>query len=861
MKGNLRSSRNIWMVSILIFAMVAALMIFSTRYMNHSIQKEEEAQTKRMEYRQLGEDLADASDYLTAEVRYYAVTGRIEHLANYWNEIFHTKERERVISAFENNQDSPENEKKLLQEAKKYSDLLVETETCSMKLVLLSKGDTVQSYADDKQVMEYIEYVLSYELSEEQEKLTAEEMRSEAVKILYDKNYETYKNKIMTPIEEFTRLMNTRMDQEVEKRKNETKIATVIQVVLAVVELMAIAFLLYLMNGLYIRPLKNYTKDIMTMREKVIPTGAWELVQFAEAFNRLTGLFVTARDEAESANQAKSIFLAQMSHELRTPLNAVNGYTYLLEQTKLDVAQRKYLQSIRYSSEGLLTLINQILDFSKIESGHMEMESVSFHIREMLQELRAVFQEQADRKGLLYNVEVQQAVPDCIMGDPLRFRQVLVNLIGNAFKFTEMGSVTVSVRLLKKEKYTCLLYIAVADTGIGIEPEVKEKIFQPFIQTDASVTRKYGGTGLGLTISKEIVAASGNGTHELQVKSEPGKGAVFWFEMDFPYLIQTVEEKEESLQIPDCHGRKVLLTDDSEINIRVQSEILSLCNLIVFTAESGMQALEILEKQGDIDLIFMDIRMPEMDGYETTQRIRKMNRYRETPIIALTADAVPQVREKIAEAGMNGLLLKPTSQRELFHLLENSFAAVPLQEVFDEAACLRQLNGNELALVKILERFLVLHEQDEEKLAGLIKQKKYRQAEELVHQIKGISGNLKCDRLYHFCREFQQELEQENPIGMEKFRVIWNDTRKALMEYQKFFMKQEKQNTETDKKGLYQTVLELSSNYDTEAVALLEENMEVIREDIPEDRCAGLQEAMLQYDFETISREMMLCTR
>jgi len=290
----------------------------------------------------------------------------------------------------------------------------------------------------------------------------------------------------MAPIEEFTQLMNDRMDREVEKRKEETRIATIIQIILAAVELIAIGFLLYLMKQM--------------------------------------GRFVAAKNEAELANEAKSTFLAQMSHEVRTPLNAVNGYTYLLEQTSLNQKQRKYIQGIRGSSEGLLELINQILDFSRIESGRIELESTVFQIRALLQEVKAVFMEQAERKGLFYKVEIEENVPDCIEGDSLRLRQVLINLIGNAFKFTEEGGVTVSVRLLEKKPEACLLEFSVADTGIGVEAEAQEKIFQPFTQSDASVTRKYGGTGLGLSISREIIAMSGDGTHQLELESELGKG-------------------------------------------------------------------------------------------------------------------------------------------------------------------------------------------------------------------------------------------------------------------------------------------------------------------------------------------------
>ncbi len=848
MKFKLRSTAGIWFLSILTFAGVAGLMLFSTFYMNRAILAEEDAQAKRMEYRQLGEDLADASDYLTKEVRYYAITGEIEHLTNYWEEIFETRERERVISAFEN-ENPPENEKLLLEQAKRFSDLLVETETCAMKLVLMSEEKTAQDYSYDSKTMEYVSYVLSYEISDETEGIisagmTSEEMREKAVSILYDDNYELYKNKIMTPIEEFIGTMNDRMNQEVEKRKEETWIATIIQLLLAAVELIAIAFLLYLMKQM--------------------------------------GGAVAAKKEAELENEAKSTFLAQMTHELRTPLNAVNGYTFLLEQTRIDEKQKEYLRGIHNSAEGLLKLINQILDFSKIEAGHLVIENTAFFLKELLSEVESIFREQAERKGLFLRFEIDDAVPDAIMGDPLRLRQVLINLMGNAFKFTEEGGVTVTVRLLERKTERCLLRFSVADTGIGIEAEAQEKVFHPFTQKDASVTRKYGGTGLGLSISKEIIAMSGYGSHQLEMDSEPGKGSVFWFDMDFSFpkgksssaSFGTERESRARQQIPQYYGKKVLLTDDSEINIRIQSEILSLCHLTVLTAESGTEALEILKKHSDIDLIFMDIRMPHMDGYETARRIRSIEGYQDTPVIALTADAVPQVQDRIKEAGMNGMLLKPISQQQLFVLLgrylsednaKNTAEDGPLPNMFAQDTCLKQLDGNQTALQQIINRFLELHQGDDKRLEEYIEKEDYRKAEELIHQLKGISGNLGCIELYKCCKSFQKELRKRNPDRIEEFKALWEKTLKELKEFRNEKAQEQEARDKTSRPPADQEVLvakihELSSNYDIEAIYILEEHMEELKEVMTEENYKKIKQAMLKYDFRTI-REMTECTK
>lgn len=876
MKQNLRNSRNIWILSMIIFVIVAISMLFSTYYMNSSIQAEEDAEVRRATYKQLGENLANASDYLTAEVRYYAITGDIGHLYNYWEEIFETKQREQAILAFESS-DSPTEERVLLEQAKKYSDLLVETETYSMKLVLMSEERGAEDYAYDEKLKKYVEYVLAYEISETGQK-TSKEMRDKAIEVLYDANYEDYKTKIMTPIEEFNALMNARLDREAEAKKQGTRIATAMQVMLAIAALCAIGFVLNLMNQLYIKPLKSYTRDISSVKEysdkvsrqdvedisilqaKIVPYGSTELIDFAKTFNQMIDMFFQelrerinvqesmrkARNEAELANQAKSIFLAQMSHELRTPLNAVNGYTYLLEKTNLTSKQTQYLDGIRHSATGLLDLINQILDFSKIESGHLELEYTLFSVRKLLGEVEAVFTQQAVQSGLEFIVQIQKEVPDYIEGDPLRLRQVLVNLLGNAFKFTSEGSVTLTVKLLEKQGEKCLLRFAVADTGIGIEEEAKKKIFQPFVQSDASVTRKYGGTGLGLPICNEIIMLSGDRSHKLELESETGKGSIFSFTMDYVYQEgEAVPETAAEVKMPYFNGKKVLIADDSEINIRVQSEILSLCGITVERAESGMQALQVLEEQKDIELIFMDIRMPQMDGYETTRRIRQMEEYKNIPIIALTADAVPEVLQKIKEAGMNGCLLKPMEQEKLFQTLSEY-----LEETEEN---LIRSQGEVSAMGEIIECFLLLHNEDKEKLEHYLREEKFVEAEELIHQLKGITGNLKCMPLYHCCCSLQKELQENRADSYGLFAELWDKTIEALKrERQEYAVAGSVPEQKKLDAGICKRLITMCEECDTEVIPVLEEYMGDLQSRFFEEEYIQLKESVLKYDFRQI---------
>lgn len=907
MRLKIQSSRQLWTVSLIIFVAVAVAMLFSTYYMNISIRAEEEAQTKRAEYKQLGEDLASASDYLTAEVRSYAITGDIEHLYNYWNEIHVTRRREHVIEVFEQT-NQPDDEKQMLHQAKMYSDLLVETETYSMKLALTAREKTAGDYRYNEALYQYVQYVLSYESDDKNmTQMSFYEMKDKAIEILYDDNYENYKTLIMTPIDEFTRHMNARLDQEVEERKLATRIATAVQIAMALASLFAVGYLLNMMNKLYVKPLESYTQDIDNAREyadmgtsqelpnvsilsaKIVPMGALELVRFAETFNRLIDMFFQelrerinaqesmrkARNEAELANQAKSLFLAHMSHELRTPLNAVNGYTYLLEQTDLVRKQQEYVKGIRYSATGLLELINQILDFSKIEAGHLELEKTTFSIRGLIQEVEAVFAQQAAQKGIHFEVVVQEAVPDYLEGDPLRLRQVLVNLLGNAFKFTVEGSVALRICMLRKRDGICLLYFSVSDTGIGIQEEVMDRIFQPFMQSDASVTRKYGGTGLGLPICKEIIAMAGDGSHSLQVTSDVGVGSTFYFDMDFPYHSKVAAEKEtdESSRdmIPQFPDKKILLTDDSEINIRVQSEILSLCGVMVYKAQSGEEAIRIVTQVSDIDLIFMDIRMPELDGYETAGRIRSIEAYQKCPIIALTADAVPEVQRKIKDAGMNDCMLKPIDQNELFGLLIKYLSGAGEKivvkrashirskesghdNIFNEELCLQQI-PDRTVIGEIIDSFLMMHSDDDRILGELLAQKDYAAARELVHRLKGIAGNLNCEELYRCCAALWDNME--DAATYDEFQHIWEQTIAVLQKRQLAYGKireQEPVSNCVPDRNVCRQILELCDDCDTEAVHLTEQIVDSLKRRLSDEDAAELEKAMLMYDFETIKK-------
>lgn len=928
---NWKSSTFIGVCSIAIFIVIAIGVVISSMYMNQAIMEEEDAEVKRAEYKQLGENLADASDYLTEEVRKYAATGEIEHLYNYWYEIYVNRERDAAIEIFEQS-NPPDQEKALLEEAKEQSDYLVGTETLSMKLVLLSRGENAETYADTD-AAQYVELVMEYELPDEYMALSEEEMKAASISLLFDANYEECKNEIMTPIVQFQELMNERMDREVEARKEQTRAATAIQIGSAVIELIVIAALIQVMSRLYLAPLKNYTKEIAQaglsdavyekadnrnvriLDAKIIPYGAQELVHFANAYNHMLDMFYQelchrknaeenmrrARNEAQTANRAKGIFFAQMSHELRTPLNAVNGYTFLLEQTELTSKQAEYTENIRNSSEGLLELINQILDFSKIDAGKLEFEEAPFSVQKTAETIRQILNPQAKEKNLSLELKTDPQIPAYVYGDALRLRQVLMNLTGNAIKFTECGGVTIEIcrcgeHEQKGTQEFCTLYFSVRDTGIGVAEEAKERIFQPFVQSDASITRKYGGTGLGLPICSQIIALAGNKTHRLELDSKEGEGSDFHFTMDYRIAADYEEQSDMCPVLPDCTGKKILIVDDSKVNLQVQKEMLEICGAEVFTKESGNAALLWLQAGNTADLILMDIRMPVMDGYETTGRIRQIPSCREIPVIALTADALDEVRQQAMTAGMSDCLLKPVQQKELFEALKTYLQiekTVSIQQevrgsrtarpeegrLFDEECCLAHLSGNVTSLEQLMEIFLLLHGKDDEQLLRLIREKEYDEAEAMLHLLKGVAGNLCCRPLVTEGENLRRELKaakgKDNAVVTgEKYLSIWkltiNEIEEACQKYKRLHKDAEdpdgrekncgQEGSDTsvqEAERIFREMLELCESYDTEAVRYLEQYRGLFRKNMAPDAYALLKNYSMQYNFPGMRKVLL----
>ncbi len=407
-----------------------------------------------------------------------------------------------------------------------------------------------------------------------------------------------------------------------------------------------------------------------------------ELGVLAEALNDMTSSLRHQAAElertgvlAEAASRAKTEFLAKVSHEIRTPMNGVLGMTELLLGTSLSSTQRQFATTIHRSANSLLSLINDILDFSKIEAGKVELERIVFTFNEAVHDVLAPLQERAESKGLLLTSELPTDERRAVWGDVVRLRQVLANIVANAIKFTPQGHVTVRVLVVEQSDAHCRVRFEVQDTGIGIAAANRDRIFEPFVQTESSTTRLYGGTGLGLAIAREL-------TEQMQgtcgVESEPGKGSTFWVELPFDWAAGEGAIGPEAaapaalmpLRQAEGLGLRILLVEDNPVNTMLAKAMLRNLGCKVQNAANGLLALEVLDAES-FDVVLMDLQMPVMGGEDASREIRRREAGRtRVPVIALTASALPGDFENCLQAGMDDLLTKPYTQAQLRAVIE-----------------------------------------------------------------------------------------------------------------------------------------------------------------------------------------------
>ncbi len=541
------------------------------------------------------------------------------------------------------------------------------------------------------------------------------------------------------------------------------------------------------------------------------PGGLVGVIVDISPLKRAEAALLRAKEQAEAATETKSMFLANMSHEIRTPMNAIIGMAHLCLRTELSVKQRDYVQKIHHAGVSLLGIINDILDFSKIEAGKLEMETIGFTLDEVLGAVSTMVDPKAHDKGLELLFHAPGDVPQRLVGDPLRLGQILINLLSNAIKFTEHGQISVAVRLLEQRGNRVRLRFEVRDTGIGMSPGQSARLFQAFTQADGSITRKYGGTGLGLTICKRLVELMGGA---IGVESVPGAGSIFTFTARFglgemalsapPVVAGAREESGERRFRLD--GARILLAEDNDVNQQIAVELLHGAGAWVTVANDGREAVEqaLASLNGEpYDLILMDLQMPRMDGYQATRRLRADDRFRKLPIIAMTAHALVEEKQRCLDTGMNDHIAKPIEPEAMFRILlrwigckarglevapllpatgtastAGEEIALPVVTGLDTASGLRRSGGKSRLYRELLGNYLDGQGNALARIRAALAASDRETAERLAHTLKGVSATIGAEAVQAPATALEQAIR--NAAAPEEIEALVRDTEGAM---------------------------------------------------------------------------------
>ncbi|MEN8906757.1 MAG: ATP-binding protein [Clostridiales bacterium] len=516
-----------------------------------------------------------------------------------------------------------------------------------------------------------------------------------------------------------------------------------------------------------------------------------------------------ARILAETANKSKSEFLANMSHEIRTPINAVIGYSYMLQRSLFGTGEIQYVKSISEAANHLLGLVNDILDISKIEAKKVILEEKDFSLDMLSDNIISIQKHQAISKGLKFNFDIDKNVPKLMNGDAIRLKQIIMNLVSNAIKFTNKGFIDISCKVESIIKNDVILEFKIEDSGIGINESQKELLFDNFTQGDTTKSRNYGGTGLGLSICKNLVELLDG---KISIKNKNDNGTIINFTVKMKIVNcdskEVVEDLNESFSganiLPNFNREKVLLIEDNLINQKMMTEFMSLINLDVICANDGFMAMNLVENNR-FNLIIMDIHMPGMDGYEVTKKVRNIKDCKNTPIIALTADVIEGTEDKTINSGMDLYLTKPVEPEMFIKILEKfikkkNFNLIDSKNkknskylktdnrnnvIFSDG--IKRVNGNVDLYRDLLEYFLKTHNNDYNEIKRYLNNEAFEEAENKIHELKGVSSNIGAYILSEELKKIENYLKNNkkvlaiNNIGSIKFSL--NKTIDSIRKY------------------------------------------------------------------------------
>ncbi|MDH3346854.1 MAG: PAS domain S-box protein [Desulfobulbaceae bacterium] len=616
-----------------------------------------------------------------------------------------------------------------------------------------------------------------------------------------------------------------------------------------------------------------------------VPLRMLGVVQDITARKKLEQDIIHAKEAAEKGTQTKSAFLANMSHEIRTPMNAVVGLTEVVLETELDDNQRDHLNTVCNSAKSLLALLNDILDISKLESGKLGLEQTTFHLPRLLKGVIQTLDITSREKAIKLNLSIHEDLFRCVIGDPSRLRQILINLIGNAIKFTSKGSVTVKAEPFNNH----FIHFSVQDTGIGMTNDQILKIFDPFTQADNSTARRYGGTGLGTTISKQLVELM-NG--EIWADSEIGAGSTFHFTAGFNVpdcaadcttdCPAHIQPGEFPLPKPKRHF-KVLLVEDIEANVTLATIRLKQQGHDVTVAWDGLQAVEYF-KEEQYDIILMDVQMPEMDGMEATRIIRELQTDGHIPIIAMTASVMAEDLILCRQAGMDDIVGKPVDFAQLFAAMEKHIppeVGTPADQININLATNKKFTLRDIHGVNIekgiktwldaekysqsLIGFANKYGDCEEKFQTMLNKKEHDKAYHLAHALKGVAGNLAADRIYQLAKDIDLDLKSgKTNNALLNIELLGKEIQRTIIDIKKIDLPTQKIGIKPSQPDLQKTreiLNNILQNLDSDNPDLVLPMIDLLTDHLEETSLAPLREHIEEFDFDEAKNHVQLMLR